>query len=304
MAYRFEQGEGSVEKAVRRIAQAELDKATARIDGDRDRAEAVHDVRLCCKKLRALLRLVHPAFADYRRENAALRDIARLLSASRDARVMQDCWGMLASQYAEEVAALAPATAEALGRVLAVPDDADAEAADAAGALGECRARLAVVRKRAAAWRLEREGWHALSGGLAETYRQARKAARQAHKTQNAAAYHELRKQLKYHLYHTRLFSGLWPEAMGVRAAAGKQATDLLGQHHDLCVFEARIAGAEALFAPIRDVDAILNLVRRRRLELERQAWPLAGRLLAQTPKALADHWHALWAVWREDDGN
>lgn len=86
MTYHFKRGEGSVEKRLRKIAASQIDKAIAEIDDpDIDTKETVHQVRKRAKKLRGLIRLVRPAFDDYKFENASFRDAASDLSYVRDA---------------------------------------------------------------------------------------------------------------------------------------------------------------------------------------------------------------------------
>ncbi|MEZ5734670.1 MAG: CHAD domain-containing protein [Novosphingobium sp.] len=299
MAYRFRKSDASVERAVRRIALEQIDGALAAIRSEDDRAEVVHGVRLCCKKLRGLLRLVRPAFDGYAAENAAFRDMAGLLSGSRDAKVMQDTFDLLVEHYADEVDSFVLASArqalEALG-------NGEAETVDATGPLAESCDQLIAARERVAQWRLDRDGWSVLGAGLAKTYGQARKAARTAREKGGTIAYHELRKRLKYHWYHTRLFKNLWPELMEIRAVTGRQVSDLLGQHHDLCVFEARIDERREAFASGHEVEEVLKLAHRRKQELEGQAWPLIGRLLAQSPKGLEEYWGGLWDIWHDGD--
>ena len=84
--------EESLRKGIRRIARREMEEIRAHVtktaNGSRD--AAVHEARKCCKKLRALLRLVRPAISarTYRDENTAFRDAARPLTAVRDAKVL------------------------------------------------------------------------------------------------------------------------------------------------------------------------------------------------------------------------
>ncbi|MCP5401650.1 MAG: CHAD domain-containing protein [Novosphingobium sp.] len=299
MAYRFRKSDVSVEQAVRRIALEQIDGALALIRDEPDRAEAVHGVRLCCKKLRGLLRLVRPVFDGYAAENAAFRDLARMLSGLRDAKVLQDTFDGLVDRYADEVDSFVLASAR---EGLSLLGNGEAEPTATADPLEQCLSRLTAARERAADWRLDESGWRALGPGLAKTCAQAGKAAGHAREEGGTVAYHELRKRLKYHWYHTRLFRGLWPELMEVRAATGRQVSDLLGEHHDLCVFEARVGEYRDAFATTHEADVILSLARRRKEELEGQAWPLIGRLLAQPPKALEEYWGALWAIWQAGD--
>src|SRR5690606_21626149 len=68
------------------LAQIDAAIAQARCGGPHD--DAAHQIRKHCKKLRGLVRLVRSSFPDYRKENTAFRDAARLLSGVRNAQSM------------------------------------------------------------------------------------------------------------------------------------------------------------------------------------------------------------------------
>ncbi|MDE8653014.1 CHAD domain-containing protein [Novosphingobium album (ex Liu et al. 2023)] len=295
MAFRVKGKDGTVQSAVRRIACEQIDAALAAVDGQDD-GDVVHDVRKRCKKLRGLVRLVRPSFPGYARENAAFRDIAGLISAARDARVMQDTYDALVEHFHAEVDRRALGSIRrrfTLQRKGELADDGSERA------LPQVRARLLEARERAAAWRLDDDGWAAVSGGLEKTYRQARKAAAAARANPHDEAFHELRKHVKYHWSHCLLLEGLWRPMLVVRQDAALSLSELLGDHHDLSVFAHRLDTDPLAYGRPGDVVAAIGLARRRQAELEAKAWPLAGRLLAQSPEQLGDHFGALWKVWR-----
>src|SRR5262245_34387092 len=97
----------SLHTGLRRIARKEMEDARAYVtqtaNGSRD--EAVHEARKCCKKLRAILRLVRPAIGErqYRYENIAYRDAARPLTAVRDAKILVESVDKLSKHFADRV---------------------------------------------------------------------------------------------------------------------------------------------------------------------------------------------------------
>lgn len=297
MAYRFKAGDRSAEQAVRRIAREQVDGALDAIAGQCPDV-ATHEVRKTCKKVRALLRLVRPGFADYARENAEFRDIARLLAGSRDAKVLLDTFDLLiaGTPKGSDSAMFVPLR-EHFERELG--QAVQAEAGEAR--LMQARVFLEVARERIAGWALERDGWEAFGAGLGKILDRARKAAHTAAIEPTAVHYHELRKFMKYHWYHTRLLVPLWPETMQPRAAELSRLADLLGFHHDICVFEERLGAAAPEVGHPEAVEALQALAAKRRKGLEREAGPIVARLLAQTAEALAGHWHALWRIWHAD---
>lgn len=297
MAYRLRSKDKSVGHAVRRIADEQIGKAIASID-ERDRPDAIHDLRKRCKKLRGLVRLVRPAFSDYAEENAAFRDIARLVSGARDAKVMQDTFDVLVGHCDGQIDRQA---LDAIRHRFTLERRQEVSSGDAESNLSECRTRLVAARKRVAGWSFDDEGWDALAKGLVKTYGRARKAATQASKDDAPETLHELRKRIKYHWFHIRLLKNLWPEVMTASADCAERLSELLGDHHDLAVFETRLRADPESFGGERTVDAALVLAHRRRIRLEHQAAPLIGRLLAEEPKALESTWRELWDVWQRE---
>jgi len=86
----------NVHTATRRLISAAVGQLDARPLSDTN----VHEARKAIKKARATLRLLRNALpaATYRRENEALRNAARPLSATRDAKVLIDALDALAAR--------------------------------------------------------------------------------------------------------------------------------------------------------------------------------------------------------------
>jgi len=85
MSYRMKRRE-KVAEGVRRIGLEQADKAVQQLtarNGNRD--EAIHDARVCFKKIRALLRLMRaPLDGRFDEENVFYRDLGRRLSSVRN----------------------------------------------------------------------------------------------------------------------------------------------------------------------------------------------------------------------------
>src|SRR6516225_8981442 len=90
MTYRFKLQE-PIGQGVRRVGLEQIEIAAAKLADKDDISTAIHDARRCLKRLRALLRLIEPGLAEglYRREDARLAGIGRLLSGARDLDVMR-----------------------------------------------------------------------------------------------------------------------------------------------------------------------------------------------------------------------
>ena len=279
MTYRFKRGDSSVEEGLRRIAVDQIDSAIAEIDDeDLDRHEVVHQVRKRCKKVRGLIRLVRPAFGDYAAENAAFRDAAQALSYLRDSEALLETHDLLMETYGDQVdrEALASVRRRLTERQKEIEAEHDLE-----GELQTFRDRMTEARERAERWRVAEDGFGPIAGGLRKTYKRAQRAMAVARERPSTESFHEWRKRVKYHWYHTRLLRPIWPGPMKAREQAADRMGDLLGDHHDLAVLERRLDQGRADFGPSTDLDAFGALVRRR--------------------KEMARRWARYWQAWRAE---
>jgi hypothetical protein len=120
------------------------------------------------------------------------------------------------------------------------------------------------ARARARGWRVSEDGFGAVVGGLAKTFKRARRAMAQARVEKTDKAFHEWRKRVKYHWYHTRLLERIWRGPMSA---------------HE---------------------DVLLGLIEQRQAALEHEAFALGARLLTEPATALTRRWSVCWEVWRE----
>lgn len=286
MAYRFKPNDRNIARAFSRIARDRLDHATAALDGAEPLEEALHTARKDIKKLRALYKLLRPAFPDYRKENRSLRDSARRVSALRDGTAMIECYDrLLIGRNRAETAAFAPWR-------LAL--EAEATPPDFAPRVAELRAALVAARARSKHWALKANGFDALAPGLEEGYRAARAAMKQAAKTGTHETFHEFRKRVKVHWYQAMLLAPIARDLMAPHVALAGELGERLGDLHDLVAFAARLPGAP--LAP--DARAALSaIVAEERRRIDARTFVLGGRLMADKPKALTRRWRAWWKL-------
>jgi len=300
MPYRVLATDATVEDGLRRIAREQVDKAIAEIDdANLDRHETVHQLRKRCKKLRGLIRLVRGVFPDYRAENVRFRDTNRSLSGLRDTQALIEAYDALMARHSDEVDRQATG---AIRRRLTLQRKQAAESAAALeSTLAAVRKEMTAARKRAGRWRLEGDGFAALEGGLKLSYRRARVAMADAQRAGTPRQFHEWRKRVKYHWYHMRLLQEIWPAEAAAREAESDRLGELLGDDHDLAVFRQRLLDDPHAFGDLATVQGFVELIDRRRSELQTEARALGARLLAEKPGALARRLEAYWEVWREE---
>jgi len=300
VSYRLAAGE-PVEAGLRRIATEQLDLALGEVgDPKRDRHVAIHEARKACKRLRGLLRLARTGLGDqvYRRENVALRDAARRLSGLRDAEALLETYDRLDERFKDEIdrRRLVPVRRALAARRMALgEDELETRVAAFCDDLEEVRGRLS-------SWPLA-DDFDVLSGGLKRTYKRGRKAMQVAYDDPSSERFHDWRKRVKYHRYHLELLAPLWPRQVKGRRKEVKALGDLLGEEHDLVVFEATLTdGAGSLGEA--SVRLAGELAARRRGELRAAMRPLGQRLFAEPPRALARRFEAYWQATRREIEN
>ncbi len=282
--YKFDPTLQSTDDAFRAIALSQLDEALGDLDkGDADGRSVVHEARRRCKKLRGLLRLVRPVFADFARENAAIRDAAALLSHLRDAEVLQHTVKDLAEWRRSEAL-------DRIGQKLA-----DAHQATQQSRLGEFRLHLAAVRERVPGWTLRKSGRDAVLPGLRLTYRQARECMDKAGRSHHPVDFHEWRKANKYHGFHLDLLKKVAPDLLVADLEVVDRLSTLLGLHHDLAVLIDAIAQNPGRFGEPDDLNELRAAIGARTAQVEAEAFGLGRQVLAETPRAVAKRFATYW---------
>jgi CHAD domain-containing protein len=278
MSYRLDLG-APVPDALRAVLVERLEHAhDALRDAEQDAtSEAVHSARKDIKKARALLRLARPGLdeATYRSENEALRDIARSLTAAREADVLTATFELVAAQLIGRMPEL---EIDALRvRVAELAASLRPAQTDGAGTIPEQTvAALAEAATRARALELDRCDTDTLVAGSVRAYASGVKALALAQDDTTATNLHDWRKRAKDLWYQQRLLRDAWPELLKAQAGAADQLTKLLGDDHDL----AQLADH------LPEETAVLDGIAELRAELQASAWQLGQRLYAEKPKA------------------
>lgn len=296
MAFKLHLDE-SVEIGVHRVAREQLEKAIGELDDAKlDRHEKVHQVRKRCKKMRGLLRLVRPVFPEFKKENKSFRDSARELSYIRDSQSMLECVETLSNHYRTHV------DGKMFKTILAVLEHRRERSAGDGSKLEKklkrFRSDILAALERVPSWRIGAEGFAAVEGGLRKTYRSARKELAEAFADPTAENFHQWRKRVKYHWYHTRLLHALWPEMLSVQIEAADNLSDILGDEHDLSVLQKTILEDVELGNRGAAVQIIRRLIDQRRTHLQAQARIIGLRIFAEKPKQfsarLGSYWHVI----------
>ncbi|WP_237057517.1 CHAD domain-containing protein [Microbulbifer sediminum] len=256
--------------ALRTVAHAEVTAAQAALE-ELPAEEAVHEVRKHCKKLRALLRLVRGDTDNlYRYENAHYRTLANTLSGSRDAVSMRDIFLKIApANEFDEVREFLDQRAD---------QHADPEAMEEAAAM------LALGGERIDEWPLDELGWKHARRGYRDYYKRARKAMDRAFERESAETFHDFRKRVKDHWYHTRLLRKKY-KSLAQRRKPLCDLSRALGDWRDLHLLCSLLAPRSGEFAG--ELIPLLDLANARMKDLRAEIDRLAGKLFSDKKPSL-----------------
>jgi CHAD domain-containing protein len=249
VGYCVQSGEPIV-RGLKRVAREEVDAAIRQLTGTGDCHEAIHEARKSIKKLRALLRLIEPKLGNVARtESHRLRDLARSLSAVRDAAAMVETFDQMAEAHPAEMGLNRFA---GIRRQLIETRDQAVCGFDEKSAMAAGVAELRKLRRRINLWRLHGEGVALFAEGFENAYADGRKALRRAEKHASSGNIHELRKRVKDHWYHVRLVGPLWSASSEAYEHAMKELQETLGDANNVTVFLQTVDRAE--LGPLRDL--------------------------------------------------
>ena len=279
MSFRFEAGE-PVEHGVHRMVREQIDKAIGEIDDpDLDRHDAVHQVRKRCKKVRALARIVRGSLGGrYREFNVHFRDIARPLSAVRDAHAMVETFDEVTENHTDD------RDLSVVREALVARRDGLAPRSQLEELLIDAREALVEGRNATTRWRVEGSGFDAVADGVGRVYERGRDAMDDALEDPSPERYHEWRKRAKYLWYHVRVLRPLWPDPMKALRDETDRLADVLGDDHDTWVAHA-IVEAEPALGTVDGMGTYLDLLARRSERLRAEATVLGARVHAESSK-------------------
>jgi CHAD domain-containing protein len=296
MGYRFKESE-SVPDGIKRISLEQIDRALDRLSlRTRNKDRAVHEARVCFKKIRAVLRLIYGELGPdvFKLENKEYRDAGRRLSKTRDSTVVAGTLEELVQHFNQQLARsdiksllkrLRRSKVEQYGkRKQILPQVAEA---------------LSSARQRVETWPIHNDGFKALRPGLQRVYKRGRADLEMARVEPSTENLHEWRKQVKYLWYQVCVLNPMWPKAMDVLAEELNKLADYLSEDHDLAMLSRTAIEQAALLGDAGEVENLILVIDHRRIQLQTKAQSLGGRIYAETPKAFVNRMESYWDAWR-----
>jgi CHAD domain-containing protein len=168
-------------------------------------------------------------------------------------------------------------------------------------ALGTVREGLMAANDEAGKWDITGDGFEAIAGGLRKSYKRARNGLRRCRNNASTDNLHDWRKRAKYHWYHLRLLSNVWPKVINTRSVAGHHLAGLLGDDHDLARYIDVLGGMHD-DVPAAVSKALRRHVDKRREALQQESLAIGARLFAEKPKRFVERFETYWNAWQEQD--
>jgi len=288
-------------REVQRVLLEQMEAAESDLAGSRLSEASIHQARKALKKARATLRLLRESIPDsvYRRENHALRDIARPLSAARDATVLIETLGKLQKLYGKAATQSIPPPL--LDTLKGEQSRAHHSAGGSNGKRPAASRQIRTVRQRLARAPVAQNSWNGVGTALKRAYRNGRRAMKRARRTPEAEGLHEWRKQSKHLWYQTQVLQPLWPGMVEELGDQLHQLSDYLGDDHDLVVLRQKVAQSQPAFKDSGNSGALLALIDRCRARLQEKAFLLGGRIYDEAPKDFVARFEHYWERWRKE---
>lgn len=297
MSYRLSEDEG-LSDGLKRIVLEQIDKALENLKPtSRNKDVAIHDARVCIKKVRALLRLMRDSLGNqtYRAEDIANRDAGRALSKARDSVALLEVVDKLIDHFSDQLSTDPFASIRA-----PLMHSRKVRQKDRKSAMTEAAKALRQARQRVKKW-TGSVHHQALARGQTRVYKRGQSGFETACDKPSVENFHEWRKQVKHLLNQTRVLRPLWPNMMKAWAAELTTLGKLLSEDHDLAILREKVSKQLEESENRTEIEALVALVDKRRNELQISARVLGARIYAEKPRTFIGRTEAYWQAWRSE---
>src|SRR5262245_28935219 len=295
MGFRLKDDE-SVSDGIRRITLAQIDRSLDQLQPKaRNKQRAIHEARVCFKRIRAILRLIYGEVGPevFNHENSVYRDAGRQLSAARDTVVVADTLEELVDQCNKYL----DGTGIKILRKRLRRLRAD-QFGDGTQIMPQLTEDLRRARQRVLEWPINSDNFNAVGFGLRRVYKRGRRYYERTQVDGTVENFHEWRKQVKYLWYQIVVLNPVWPKPLDTLASEVGKLADYLSEDHDLAVLSERATNQAQSLAASSEIDKLVVLINHRRLQLQNKATSLGTRVFAEKPKTFVNRFAAYWHAW------
>jgi len=269
----------------------------ARIPVNIDRS--VHEIRKALKRVRAVLRLVRWDIGEelYQRENRRFRDLSRQLSKIRDYHVVI---AYLAENFEADELRIPEDGFIRLINHLNIQKETELRRLVANQTLESISEQMGIATRDLKTYPFEFLGPHTIRQGVTNIYNQCLSKMSETQLKLDDHPLHELRKRVKYLLNQMNLMQEVWPEFFVTYSTSLKNASDLLGNDHNFSETMALIKGLpEAVIGEV-DKRSLIAGFESEREHVNRELWPLLGKLFTEDAEAFVKRITSYWLISRE----
>jgi len=268
-------------RGVRDLLHRQVETAIAQLPQHQATDEQIHTARKHMKAARATLRLLRPTLsqAAYGRENRALRDAARVLSAARDDTVLLKKLGDLARQT--KGSGKRRRLSEFRARLQREANRRRSELARRG--LRQSAARLRGALMMVDSWPTPPKEWKPVYRSLRDSYRKGRRCARCNAQRASGPTLHEWRKRAKYLRNQLELIAPLQHATVEAMSSELHKLSDHLGEEHDLAVL-GELAHRSGRQLGRKADSTLQKLIDKRRRKMRKRALSVGLPIYAEKP--------------------
>jgi len=259
-----------------------------------DRERVIRNSRVCCKKIRGVVRLVRKEIGAevFELEDRCFRDARRALAPASDSESVDCILDVLRGRLSD--GRCGPWLELVGGRPsveVKAKDGIDDEV------IASVASTLAIARQRVGEWPFTHEGFSIVAGGLKRCYKDGSNCCYVSLDQPSSRNLREWHKQVTYLRYQLTIFRPVWPKVLGSLADQLKRLGEYLNEYGDLIVLREGLSRSQPLDAA--EIEGRMPRIERRCRELERKAVAVAHRVYAESPKAFVHRMNEYWSAWR-----
>lgn len=260
---------------------------------------SVHEIRKSLKRIRSILRLVRWDIGEelYQTENTRFRDLGRQLSILRDQHVVIS---YLAENFESEELQIPEESFIKLINHLNKKKEEELKRVVDNQTLQTINEQMEVSARDIEDFPFEFLGPHTIRQGVSNSYNQCLNKISEAQTKLSDHSLHELRKRVKYLLNQMILIKEVWPDFFKTYSTSLKRASDLLGDDHNFAEIINLINRLPKGVIRDADKESLSSSFEKEREHINRELWPLLGKLFVEDAKAFVKRVTAYWLISRE----
>jgi CHAD domain-containing protein len=276
---------------MKNVLRGQIDEAIRHLTSEpTDFDEAIHEMRLSCKRIRAVLRLIRHTLDEdiYCQENQRFRMLSKPYNNIRDAGVLLNTVQVLKNHYAQNII---PGIFYEIEQIF---QNRYHHIASQDHGVTTTITQLKEGGRRLQATTINGKGWDIIGPGLKVTYQRGQREFQKSLAFPSARRLHEWRKQTKYLVYQLQLLRKIFPKSVKLRLKEFAHLGQMLGDHHDLAVLRSTIL-LSSFRVNQKAKQVLLTVIEIHTSQLRDEIFKLGQSLYQDTPKNFIQEIEKYW---------